>query len=168
MEGEIVNRVANSALITIDLEEFYPEGERVTLDISQWLLEGLVLREKEFRDTVKNIDTTIYKDAYVALYCSTEAIIPAWAYMLVTSQLSGIARKVVVGSLADLETLLFAEIIQSIEVSNFKNKPVIIKGCAHKPIPENAYILLTQKLRNVAKSVMYGEACSAVPLFKNK
>ena len=168
MEGEIVNRVANSALITIDLEEFYPEGERVTLDISQWLLEGLVLREKEFRDTVKNTDTTIYKDAYVTLYCSTEAIIPAWAYMLVTSQLSGIARKVVVGSLADLETLLFAEIIQSIEVSNFKNKPVIIKGCAHKPIPENAYILLTQKLRNVAKSVMYGEACSAVPLFKNK
>ena len=168
MEGEIVNRVANSALITINLEEFYPEGERVTLDISQWLLEGLVLREKEFRDTVKNIDTTIYKDAYVALYCSTEAIIPAWAYMLVTSQLSGIARKVVVGSLADLETLLFAEIIQSMEVSNFKNKPVIIKGCAHKPIPENAYILLTQKLRNVAKSVMYGEACSAVPLFKNK
>lgn len=168
MEGEIVNRVANSTLVTIDLEEFYPEGKRVALDISQWLLEGLVLKEKEFRDAVKNIETAIYKDAYVALHCSTEAIIPSWAYMLVASQLSGIAKKVVVGSLDELETLLFAEIIQSMEVSNFKNKPVIIKGCAHKPIPENAYILLTLKLRNVAKSVMYGEACSAVPLFKNK
>ena len=167
MEGEIVNRVANSALVTFDLEDFYPEGRRMALDIVPWLYEGVILREKEFRNHVKSIPLSEYQDAYVALYCSTEAIIPGWAYMLVSLQLSGVAKKVVVGSLEQLETLLFSEIISTMDLSEYKNKPVIIKGCAHKPIPENAFVLLAQKLQPVAKSIMYGEACSSVPLFKN-
>ncbi len=166
MEGEIVNRVANSVLVTFDLEDFYPEGKRIALDISPWLFEGVILREKEFRSHVKNLNLSEYKDAYVALYCSSEAIIPGWAYMLVSLQLAKTAKKVIVGTLNDLETLLFSEIIDNMDLSSFKDKPVIIKGCAHKPIPENAFVLLAQKLQPVAKSIMYGEACSSVPLFK--
>ncbi|MEZ4778253.1 MAG: DUF2480 family protein [Flavobacteriaceae bacterium] len=166
MEGEIVNRVANSALVTLDLEDFYPEGKRILLDIAPWLYEGVILREKEFRNFVKTIPLSEYQDAYVALYCSTDAIIPGWAYMLVSLQLSGTAKKVVVGSLGELESLLFSEVISSMDLSEYTDKPVIIKGCAHKPIPENAFVLLAQKLRPIAKSIMYGEACSSVPLFK--
>ena len=166
MEGDIVNRVANSALVTFDLEDFYPEGKRIALDISPWLFEGVILREKEFRSHVKNLPLSEFKDAYVALHCTTEAIIPGWAYMLVSLQLAGTAKKVIVGTLNDLETLLFSEIIARMDLTSFKDKPVIIKGCAHKPIPENAFVLLAQKLQPIAKSVMYGEACSSVPLFK--
>jgi len=166
MEGDIVNRVANSALVTFDLEDFYPEGKRIALDISPWLFEGVILREKEFRSQVKNLPLSEFKDAYVALHCTTEAIIPGWAYMLVSLQLAGTAKKVIVGTLNDLETLLFSEIIARMDLTSFKDKPVIIKGCAHKPIPENAFVLLAQKLQPIAKSVMYGEACSSVPLYK--
>ncbi|MEZ4875371.1 MAG: DUF2480 family protein [Flavobacteriaceae bacterium] len=166
MKGEIINRVANSALVTFDLEDFYPEGPRVALDISAWLHEGIVLREKEFRAHVKDLDLSPFKDAYVALYCRTEAIVPAWAYLLVSLQLTGISKKLVIGSLEDLETLLFTELIQTMDFSSYENKPVIIKGCSHKPIPENAYLLVAQKLKPIAKSIMYGEACSSVPLFK--
>ncbi|MAL58461.1 MAG: hypothetical protein CMC14_00280 [Flavobacteriaceae bacterium] len=166
MEGDIVNRVANSALVTFDLEDFYPEGKRIELDISPWLFEGVILREKEFRSHVKNLLLSEFKDAYVALHCTTEAIIPGWAYMLVSLQLVGTAKKVIVGTLNDLETLLFSEIIARMDLTSFKDKPIIIKGCAHKPIPENAFVLLAQKLQPIAKSVMYGEACSSVPLYK--
>ena len=166
MEGEIVNRVANSKLVTFDLEEFYPEGKRIVLDIAPWLLEGVILREKDFREHVKNLNLSEYQDAYVALYCSTDAIIPGWAYLLVSLKLANTAKKVVVGTLAELETVLFSEIISNMELSSFQDKPVIIKGCAHKPIPENAFVLLAQKLQPVAKSIMYGEACSSVPLYK--
>ena len=166
MEGEIINRVANSALVTFDLEDFYPEGKRIALDIAPWLYEGMILREKEFRTHVKNISPTEYEDAYVALHCSTEAIIPGWAYMLISLQLSGTAKKVVVGNLEDVENVLFSEIISTIDLSALKDKPVIIKGCAHKPIPENAFVLLSQRLQPIAKSIMYGEACAAVPLYK--
>lgn len=166
MEGEIVNRIANSVLVTFNLEDFYPEGKRIAFDISPWLFEGVILREKDFRNHVKNLNLSEYKDAYVALYCSSEAIIPGWAYMLVSLQLAKTAKKVIVGTLNDLETLLFSEIIDNMDLSSFKDKPVIIKGCAHKPIPENAFVLLAQKLQPVAKSIMYGEACSSVPLFK--
>lgn len=166
MEEDIVNRVANSALVTFDLEDFYPEGERIALDISPWLFEGVILREKEFRSHVRNLQLSDFKNAYVALHCTTEAIIPAWAYMLVSLQLAETAKKVIVGTLNDLETLLFSEILMKMDLSSYKDKPVIIKGCAHKPIPENAFVLLAQKLQPIAKSVMYGEACSSVPLFK--
>jgi len=165
---EIINRIANSKLVTFDLEAYYPKGERVAFDISKWLLEGIVLKENDFRNDVKNHDWSLYQDKFVALCCETDAIIPGWAYLLISLELAPFAKKVSVGSLDVLETILYSEIIEKIDFSEFKDKPVIIKGCAHKPIPENAFVMLAQKLQPIAKSIMYGEACSSVPLFKRK
>ena len=164
--GEIINRVANSALITIDLEDYYPKGTRVCFDIKGWLYEGLVLREKEFRSFVNTHDWTVYENQFVALHCSTYAIIPGWAFMLIRLQLSGIAKQVVVGDLETLETALYQIIINDLDLSFCNNKPVIVKGCSNKPVPKNAYLFLINKLQPIAKSIMYGEACSSVPLFK--
>jgi len=166
MAGEIINRVANSKLVTIDLEDFYPNGPRISFDISMWLMEGIVLREKDFRAEAGQHDWSQYKDAYVALHCSTDAIIPGWAYLLLTMHLAPFAKKVVVGNLETLENSIYTEILARLDVSSYEDKPVIIKGCTHKPIPESAYTLLAQKLFPVARSVMYGEACSSVPLYK--
>ncbi|MAZ72949.1 MAG: hypothetical protein CMC70_07355 [Flavobacteriaceae bacterium] len=168
MENEIINRVANSKLVTFNLEDFYPEGKRMQLDISMWLLEGIVLKESDFRKSVKEHDWTQYQDAYVALHCSTDAIVPGWAYILVSIQLAPYAKKTVVGSMDTLESIVFAEIIPTLDLSVLQDKPVIIKGCAHKPIPQNAYVLLAKRLQPIARSIMYGEACSSVPLFKKK
>lgn len=168
MEGEIKNRVANSKLVTIDLEDYYPQGERRLLDISSWLFEGMILREKEFRAFIINFNWEQYQDCYVAIHCSNDAIIPAWAYTLITVHLNPFVKKVCVGSLNDLETILYTEIISKLNFEEHKDKPIIIKGCSNKPVPENAYILLAQKLQPLAKSIMYGEACSSVPLFKKK
>jgi len=165
---EIINRVANSKLITIDLEDWYVEGIRTIFDISDWLFEGLLLREKEFRTYVSEHDWSQYKDQFVALSCSTDAIIPGWAYMLVTTAISPYTKKVIVGNLEQLETLLYQTQIASISLTKYTDKPIIIKGCSNKPVPENAYISLIQKLLPVAKSIMYGEACSSVPLYKRK
>lgn len=166
--GGIVNRVAKSSLITIDLEDFYPTGTRTLLDIKDWLYEGLILKEKEFRNTLLNFDWQQFKDHHVALHCSSEAIIPAWAFMLIQTHLHGIAKTVIVGSLETLETVLYTSIIDSLDLSYCKDKPVIVKGCSNKPVPQNAYLLIIEKLQQVAKSIMYGEACSSVPLYKNK
>jgi len=168
MKDEIVNRVAQSKLITFDLEALYPEGERVLLDIKQWLFEELILKEKEFRAFLNEYVWEDHENAYVALHCSSDAIVPGWAYLLVASKLAPYAKKVVVGSLEDLETALYQPLIENLEVSKFKDKPVIIKGCSNKPVPQNAYILAMTKIQEVAKSVMYGEACSSVPLYKRK
>lgn len=168
MSGEIVNRVANSKLVTIDLEDFYPKGNRIHFDISVWLHEGFVLFEKDFRKSVSEFDWSQYQNSYVVLHCSTDAIIPGWAYLLITMKLAPFAKKVVVGSLENLETVLFSEFLDDFDVSEYENKPVIIKGCTHKPIPETAYTLLAQKLYSVAASLMYGEACSSVPLYKKR
>ncbi len=166
--GEIVNRVANSVLVTIDLEEYYPNGERILFDIKDWLHEGLVLREKEFRTLIDAHDWSIYKNQYIALHCTSDAIIPGWAYMLIRLQLSGIAKQVVVGNLETLETTLYQKIIANLELDYCANKPVIIKGCSNKPVPQNAYLFLIDKLYPIAKSILYGEACSSVPLYKKK
>ena len=166
MEGEIKNRVAESNLITINLEDFYPIGNRIELDISLWLFEGSVLREKDFRAQVKNHNWNQYQDNYVALTNTTKAIIPAWAFMLLTVQLTPFVKKMALGNLDQLENLIFQEIISKMDLLQYKNKPVIIKGCSNKPIPESAFIQLTQALQPFAKSIMYGEACSSVPLFK--
>ena len=168
MSEEIINRVANSKIVTFNLEDIYPKGERVAFDISQWLLEGIVLRESDFREQAKQHDWSRYQDKFVALFCSTDAIVPGWAYLLLSLHLAPFVKKVTVGSLDELESILFAELLQNLDVSEYTDKPVIIKGCAHKPIPQNAYVLLAQKLQPVAKSIMYGEACSSVPLFKRK
>ncbi len=166
MSEEIVNRVVNSQLVNIDLEDFYPEGDRVLLDIKDWLFAEQILKEKDFRKSVKNHDWKFYQNKYVALNCSAEAIIPSWAYLLISVELSPYAKKIVVGDLMLLETSIFQEIINDLSVDNYSDKPVIIKGCSNKPIPETAYAQLVSRLLPVARSVMYGEACSNVPLFK--
>ena len=166
--SEIVNRVAQSKLIIFDLEELYPTGQRLVLDIKDWLFEGLILREKEFRAKALEHDWEQYQDHYVALTCSSDAIIPGWAYMFLTSRLGPFAKKVVVGDLETLETAIYQDILRDLDVSTFKDKPVIIKGCSHKPVPQNAYIFAVEKIQEVAKSVMYGEACSSVPIFKRR
>jgi hypothetical protein len=166
MAEEIINRVANSKLITFDLEDLYRPGNRQLVDISQWLDQGFILRESEFRKSIKEHDWSQYTNAFVALHCSTDAIVPAWAYMLVATHMQGIAKKIITGDLALLETILYTEIIQGIDVTPYENLPVIVKGCSNKPVPENAYLLLIEKLQPVARSLMFGEACSSVPLYK--
>ncbi|MDR5591532.1 DUF2480 family protein [Christiangramia sp. SM2212] len=166
MAEEIVNRVAQSKLITFNLEDHYPKGERFLFDLSKWLFEGFVLKEKDFRDHAKAHDWTQYQDKYIALTCSTDAIVPAWAYMLVTTYLDPYAKKVVIGDLESLESHLYQEVIEGLDVSDLEDKPVIVKGCSNKPVPKNAYVFLINKLQPVVKSLMYGEACSSVPLYK--
>ncbi|AWA29371.1 hypothetical protein HYN48_04310 [Flavobacterium magnum] len=165
---EIVNKVANSALEVFDLEDYYPKGDRLRVDIAQWLYEGIILREKDFRESLKNHDWTQYRDAYVAVYCSNDAIVPAWAAVLVTIQLAPFAKKVIEGNLEAIDTAIYQEILENLDYSVYKDKPLIIKGCSRKPVPMSAYVLAAQKLQPFAKSIMYGEACSAVPLYKRK
>lgn len=168
MADTIVNRVAASALITFDLEKLYQIGSRQSIDLSQWLDQGLLLKEKEFRAQLKAHDWSIYRDKFIALQCSTEAILPSWAFLLVTTHLQPFARKVVLGNLKDLEVQLFTEEIQLLELSPYKDQTVIIKGCSEKTVPEDAYVQLISKLQPVVKSLFYGEACSSVPLYKKK
>ena len=165
---EIINKVANSSLEVFDLEEFYPSGIRTQIDISQWLSEGFILKEKDFREHLKQHDWTKYQDHFVAVCCSTDAILPAWATILVTVHLEPFAKKIVDGNLQELETLLYHEILPNIDYSEYDNKPVIIKGCSKKSVPISAYVAAVQYLQPYAKSIMYGEACSAVPLYKKK
>lgn len=165
---EIVNKVANSVLEVFDLEDYYPEGTRTQVDISKWLYEGFLLKEKDFREVLKNEDWSKYQNQFVAIHCATDAIIPAWATILVTIYVAPFAKKVVSGTIKDLETALYQEILSTVDYSKYQDKPVIIKGCSRKPVPESAYIIAAQKLQPFAKSIMYGEACSAVPLYKSK
>ena len=163
---EIINKVANSALEVFDLEDYYPKGIRVQIDISQWLLEGFLLKEKDFREQLKNHDWSQYQNQFIAIHCSTDAIVPAWASILVTIQLTPFAKKIVNGTIEDLDASLYEELLPKIEYSLYKNKPVILKGCSRKPVPMRAYVLAAQYLQPIARSIMYGEACSAVPLYK--
>ena len=133
MAEEIVNRVAQSKLITFNLEDFYPQGERIVFDLSQWLHEGFVLRETQFREQAKDHDWSKYGNAYVALGCSTDAIVPAWAYMLISSYLQPFAKKTVIGSLEDLESHLYLDIVERLDVSDLSDKAVIVKGCSNNP-----------------------------------
>jgi len=168
MTDNIVNRVANSSLKTIDLEDFYPSEKRIVIDIKPWLINEFILKEKDFRIALKNHDWSQYKNQYIALKCSSNAIIPSWAYMLITTYLSPFSKKIIVGTLQELETSIFQDIISNFNIEEFKNKSIIIKGCANKSIPETAYIQLIEKLQSIAKSIMFGEACSSVPLYKKK
>ena len=165
---EIINKVANSVLEVFDLEDYYPEGRRVQIDISKWLYEGFLLKEKDFREALKNEDWSQYQNQFVAIHCATDAIIPAWATILVTVYVAPFAKKVVSGNIKDLETALYQEILSTIDYTTYQDKPVIIKGCSKKPVPESAYVMAAQKLQPFAKSIMYGEACSAVPIYKSK
>jgi hypothetical protein len=166
MADQIINRVANSSLKTIDLEDFYPSEKRTIIDIKPWLFNEFILKEKDFRNSLKNHDWTKYKNQYIALTCSTNAIIPSWAYMLIATYLTPFAKKTIVGNLQELENAIFQDILNDFDYKAYQNLPVIIKGCANKPIPETAYIQLIKNLQPIAKSIMFGEACSSVPLFK--
>lgn len=168
MEGEIVNRVANSKLKIFDLEDYYPTNPLVCIDISQWLFQGFILKEKEFRQSLLNENWEQYKGAFIALECSTDAILPSWAFMLVGSYLQPFSQLVVQGTLEDLKMAYYQEKLQNLDFNIYKDEPVIIKGCSKKPIPDKAYVLAIQKIIPFAKSVMFGEACSAVPIFKRK
>ena len=165
---EIINKVANSSLEVFDLEDYYPDGIRTQIDISQWLSNGFILKENDFREHLKQHDWLQYKDRFVAVFCSTDAILPAWATVLVTVHLAPFAKKIVDGNLQDLETFLYHEILPKIDYSKYQNKSVILKGCSKNPVPNSAYIAAAQYLQPFAKSIMYGEACSAVPLYKKK
>ena len=166
MEDEIINKVANSELVVFDLEDYYQNGIRTQIDISQWLFEGFILKEKEFREALKNHDWSQYQDCYVAINCATDVIIPAWASILVTVYVGPFAKKVISGTFETIETALYQENLAKIEYSIYQDKPIILKGCSKKPVPQSAYLLAIQYLQPFAKSIMYGEACSAVPLFK--
>ncbi len=124
------------------------------------------MKEKDFREALKNHDWSQYQNHFVAIYCSTDAIVPAWANILVATYVAPFAQKVVSGNLNDLETALYQEILPTLDYTLYQDKPVIIKGCSKKPVPESAYIMAVHKLQPIAKTIMYGEACSAVPLFK--
>ena len=163
---EIVNKVAKSKLVTIDLEDYYPKGERVLFDIKQGLFQELILKEKDFRESIDAFNWSIFEGSYLALTCSVDAIIPSWAYLLITTKAAPYATKIVVGNLEALENAIYQEIIQNFDVSVVENKPTIIKGCANKPIPASAYTELIKKIIPVARTIMYGEACSTVPLYK--
>lgn len=163
---EITNKVAQSGIITIDLEEYYPKGERVLFDIKDLLFQGLILKEKDFREFIKNEDWSKYKDKYVAITCSADAIVSTWAYMLLATHLEPFARKVVFGNLEILETVLYDEVLSKINPADYKDARIVIKGCGTLPVPVAAYVELTRILRPVAKSIMYGEPCSTVPLYK--
>lgn len=165
---EIINKVANSVLEIFDLEDYYPSGIRIQIDVSQWLEEGFLLKEKEFRESLKNHDWSQYQNQYVAIFCSTDAILPAWATILITVNLQPFAKKTILGKKEDIDVILYTEILNQIDYSTYQDKPTILKGCAKKPVPESAYVLAVQHLQKVAKSIMFGEACSAVPLYKKK
>lgn len=168
MAEEIINRVANSSLITLDLEEFYPEGERLEYDLKDNLWQGMALREKDFRAFIKEHDWSVYKGKNVALNCSVDAIIPAWAYILLSTAINPYANFVTQGSLADLEIALWEDAISKIEAKEFQDVKLIIKGCSNKEVPGSAYIALSRKLQPVVAMMMFGEACSTVPLYKKK
>lgn len=166
MSDEIINKVANSGLITIDLEEFYPKGERVLFDLKPLLFQELILKEKDFREFIKQHNWSDYKDKMVAITCTVDATIPTWAFMLVSIALEPFAKKIVFGNLDTLEAIVFNEVLQTINYSDYKDQRIVIKGCGNLPVSTNAYVELVKGLRPYAKSIMYGEPCSTVPLYK--
>ena len=166
MEGEIVNRVAKSRTKLLDLETFYPVHPRKSFDIAPLLFQGIVVKEKEFREQLDDYDFSSYKDCFVAVHCSTDAIVPTWAFMLVAARLENTAKLVSFGTPEDLEISIMEQVIGSLSLGEFENQRVIIKGCSKINIPTAAYLRLTHLLSKVAKAVFYGEPCSTVPVFK--
>ena len=168
IQENIVNRVAQSGLVSVDLAELYPAGDRIVYDIKDNLFHGLMLREKDFREFVKEHDWSLYTGKHIAVTCSTDAIVPTWAYMLLANRLTPYAASVVFGSLDVLETVLFDRAIANMDFEKFRDQRVVVKGCGDIPIPVSAFVEFTQRLSKVSKSVMYGEPCSTVPIFKRK
>jgi hypothetical protein len=155
-------------LVEINLEDFYPKGERVLIDVKDNLFQGLILKEKDFRDYVKNENWSRYQDKFIAIICSADAVVPTWAYMLLSTSLQPFAKYIVFGDLETLETVLFTQALSKISPEDFRDKRTVIKGCGNLPVPESAYVELVRILTPVAKSIMYGEACSTVPVMKKQ
>ena len=168
MENTIINKVAESALTTIDLEEYYPKGETGVFDLKDHLFMGLILKEKDFRAALQSHDWEQYRDKYVAITCSADAIIPMWAYMLVASNLQPVAKEVVFGEEKNILSTLLLKNLAAVKGEDYTDKRVVVKGCGDVAIPESAYVEITNKLRPFVKSIMYGEPCSTVPIFKRK
>lgn len=168
MSEPFVNKVAESGLITLDLEKFYPKGETSVFDLKDHLFMGLILKEKDFREALKKLDWSVYQDKNVALTCSADAIIPVWAWMLVVSYLQPVAKEIVMGDEKELHRSLYLKNIDAIDVNEFAGQRVVIKGCGETPIADYVYMEITKKLRPVVKSIMYGEPCSTVPVYKQK
>jgi len=168
MSDMIVNKVSESGLVTIDLETFYPKEEVAVFDMKDHLFMGLILKEKEFREAIKQIDFEQYKGKNVALTCTADAVIPVWAYMLAASSIQPFANEIVFGNEDFLHKTLFLKNLSTINVGDYLDKRVVIKGCGELPITELAYVEITKLLRPVTKSIMYGEPCSTVPVYKKK
>lgn len=164
----INNKVAESGLLSFDLETLRTPGERKQVDIAPWLFQGMILREIEFRDHIKAHDWSTYKDCLVAVHCSADAIIPTWSYMLIASALTPYASRVCFGNLDALESRLYAEAIDRLDLDTFRDQRVVVKGCSDNAVPSSAYVHLTARLQPVVRSIFFGEPCSTVPVYKRK
>lgn len=166
-EFEIRNKVAESGLVNFDLSTLVPKGVRKGIDLKDFLFQEMILKEKDFREKVEAIDTEEYKDTYLYIYNSVDTIVPLWAYFVLTAKLTDVAKKIVFGNREDLEVILMHNAIQTYDFEDMRGKRVLVKGCSDKEIPENAYIELVEQLKPMVKSLMFGEACSNVPIVKN-
>lgn len=164
--SDIVNRVANSPIISLDLEDYFLKGPRKSFDLRPYLFQEMIVREKDFRQSLKELDWEAYRDAFVAVYCSVDAVIPTWAYMLVVTYLEGVAKEAVIGSLDDLEKYMITKSLLRINPKDFEGRPVVVKGCGKLPVPIQAYGEIVRILKGSARSIMYGEPCSTVPVYK--
>ena len=165
MAKEIVNRVKNSGIITIDFDDLLVPNI-FEIDLKDWLIDDFFLVEKKFRKAINLHSWSKYTDSYVCIFCSNDDIIPQWAYMLISSKISDVTNKVVIGKSNQLYEKIYHDLINKLNINDYENKSVIIKGCSSKKVPITAYHLITSRLKGVAKSIMYGEACSAVPVYK--
>lgn len=168
MSEPFINKVAESGLITLDMEKWYPRCETAVFDMKDYLFMGMILKEKDFREALKNIDWEKYRDKNVAVTCSADAIIPVWAYMLVATYLQPIAKEIVMGDEKELHKTIFLKNLSAIDIREYTDKKVVIKGCGETPIADYVYMEITKLLRPVVKSIMYGEPCSTVPVFKKR
>jgi Protein of unknown function (DUF2480) len=162
----LVNRVAESGIITINLEEYYPRFEFMTFDIKDFLFMGMIIKEKDFRESLKNLDWSVYSSKIVLIGCTADAIIPLWAYMLIETHLVGIAADTYQGTMDEFLKMHYREVLRSIDVQQYEEKRIVIKGCSSKPVPAYAYAYITRLLKPYAQSIMFGEPCSTVPVFK--
>lgn len=168
MSEPLINKVAESGLVTLDLEQYYPKGETAVFDLKDYLFMGMILKEKDFREGLKKTDWTLYSGKNVALTCSADAIIPVWAWMLAATYLQPVANELVMGDEQELHKQLYLKNIAAINPEEFTDKRMVIKGCGETPIADFVYMEVTKKLLPVAKSIMYGEPCSTVPVYKKK
>jgi hypothetical protein len=166
MTGEIINRVALSPLVTIDLEDFWDGSDRVTFDLKEWLFMGMILREKDFRERVEQQDWSAFSGKHVNITCSVDAVVPMWAYMIVGIHLEPFAKTVVFGSTKELETEIYRKTFETMDFGQWAGKKIVVKGCGNKNLPESVYVEFIRRLRPIADKLMFGEPCSTVPLYK--